>query len=427
MPHESVIRALQQAVEATPNDIPLRLHLAQLLEQSGRAEEALEHYSAIMRLDPNHREAWLGIVRTLRTLKRYAQAERQLEAFQQVYPGDVEAELLRHSPSGSSEPKERQAEEEERPEPLMLSKAGSDWRLSESEPLLQVRATGVSFDDVGGMESLKEQIRLMIIYPLQRPDLYAMYRRRTGGGVLMYGPPGCGKTLLARAIATECEMPMLYLGISEILSPWVGVSEQLLHEAFETARNKAPCVLFIDEVDALGVRRTEAHHHSRTLVSQLLQEMDGFQSHNERVLILAATNSPWHIDPALLRPGRFDRVLFVPPPDVEARIEILKIHLRGRPLEPKFDFARVAEHLRYFTGADIAALCERAAEEAIRQAMRTGKPEPLTTEQFLRLARTLNPITLEWARTARNYATYANDTGLYDPVAEWLTKERLMR
>ncbi len=426
MASDSVICVLQRAVEATPNDIPLRLHLAQLLEQSGRAEEALEHYSAIMRLDPNHREAWLGIVRTLRTLGRHAQAEHQLDTFLKVYPDDMEGELLKYSPSAVSEPAEMEREEEQ-PEPLTHLGDAADWHPADFASLFRVQPTGVSFADVGGMEALKEQIRLMIIYPLQRPDLYAMYRKRVGGGVLLYGPPGCGKTLLARAIATECEMPMLYIGVSEILSPWVGVSEQLLHEAFETARSRAPCVLFIDELDALGVRRTEAHHHARTLVSQLLQELDGFQSRNERVLILAATNSPWHVDPALLRPGRFDRVLFVPPPDQEARIEILKIHMRDRPLEPRFDFARIAQHLRYFSGADIAALCERAAEEAIARALRTGKPEPLTTEQFLRLARTITPITLEWARTARNYATYANDTGLYDAVAEWLTKERLMR
>jgi transitional endoplasmic reticulum ATPase len=426
MASDSVIRALQQAVEATPNDVPLRLHLAQLLEQSGRAEDALEQYSAIMRLEPNHREAWLGIIRTLRSLERYAQAERQLDAFLKVYPDDMEGELLKYSPPAISEPTETEIEEEQ-PEPLTHLGCTADWRPADFASFLRVQPTGVSFADVGGMEALKEQIRLMIIYPLQRPDLYAMYRKRAGGGVLMYGPPGCGKTLLARAIATECEMPMLYLGISEILSPWVGVSEQFLHEAFETARNCAPCVLFIDELDALGVRRTEAHHHARTLVSQLLEELDGFQSRNERVLILAATNSPWHVDPALLRPGRFDRVLFVPPPDLEARIEILKIHTRGRPLEPRFDFARIAQQLRYFSGADIAALCEHAAEEAIARALRTGKPEPLTTEQFLRLARAINPITLEWARTARNYATYANETGLYDAVAEWLTKERLMR
>jgi len=426
MASDSVIRVLQRAVEATPNDISLRLHLAQLLEQSGRAEEALEHYSAIMRLDPNHREAWLGIVRTLRTLGRHAQAEHQLDTFLMVYPDDMEGELLKYSPSTVSEPAEMEREEEQ-PEPLTHLGDAVAWHPADFASLFRVQPTGVCFADVGGMEALKEQIRLMIIYPLQRPDLYAMYRKRVGGGVLLYGPPGCGKTLLARAIATECEMPMLYIGVSEILSPWVGVSEQLLHEAFETARSHAPCVLFIDELDALGVRRTEAHHHSRTLVSQLLQEMDGFQSRNERVLILAATNSPWHVDPALLRPGRFDRVMFVPPPDQEARIEILKIHTRDRPLEPRFDFARIAQHLRYFSGADIAALCERAAEEAIARALRTGKPEPLTTEQFLRLARTITPITLEWARTARNYATYANETGLYDAVAEWLTKERLMR
>jgi len=418
MASESVIRALEEAVRNSPEDVPLRLHLAQLLEQAARFEPALEHYVAILRLQPRHREAWLGAIRMLRNLGRAAEADLQLRAFLQVYPDDLEAEILRDSPL-ADETESFEADEDEEETPYEPPEPGS-------APFFPVRPTGVSFADVGGMEDLKEQIRLMIIYPLQRPDLYQAYGKRVGGGVLLYGPPGCGKTLLARAIATECEMPMLYIGIHEILSPWIGVSEQLLHEAFETARNYAPCILFIDELDALGVKRTDAGHYSRVLVNQLLEELDGFHSSNERLLILAATNAPWHVDPALLRPRRFDRVLFVPPPDLEARIEILKIHLRGRPVEPRFDYRKVAQALRYFTGADIEALCERAAEEAIANALRTGRQEPIRAEQLLRLARTLSPLTLDWARTARNYATYANETGLYDPVAEWLKKERLM-
>lgn len=364
-------------------------------------------------------------MRTLRNLKHYVEAARELEAFLERYPDDVEAQLLRDAPSLAAEGMPPRYSEEEEREPEENTATDTTASIGGSA-FFPVRPTGVSFADVGGMEAVKEQIRMMIIYPLQRPDLYRAYRKQMGGGVLLYGPPGCGKTLLARAIATECEMPMLAIGIEEILSPWVGVSENLLHEAFETARSHAPCILFIDELDALGVKRTDASHHSRVLVNQLLEELDGVRSSNERLLILGATNSPWHIDPALLRPHRFDRVIFVPPPDVSARVEILKIHLRDRPVEPDFDYQKVAQTLRYFTGADISALCERAVEEAIAKALRTGRTEPLRTEQFLRIARTMTPITLEWARTARNYATYANETGLYNPVAEWLKMERLM-
>lgn len=423
MPNESVIRVLREAIQANPEDLALRLHLAQLLEGGRQFADALEEYRQVMAREPLHREAWLGVIRTLFATSQEVQALHQLDAFLRVYPDDIEAELIRESHRAYEPAPE--PEDEEDAQPMSHLPCDLDWEPPQIERMFRVKRTGVSFADVGGMDALKEQIRLMIIYPLQRPDLYQAYGKRIGGGVLMYGPPGCGKTLIARAIATECEMPMLYLGINDILSPWVGVSERLLHEAFEVARDHAPCVVFIDELDALGVKRTDAMHHSRVLVSQLLEELDGFVSHNDRLLILGATNSPWHLDPALLRPKRFDRVLFVPPPDLNARIEILKIHTRNRPLEPKFDFVKVASALRYFTGADIEALCERAAEEAIQKALRTGKQEPLTTEMFLRLAKSITPITLEWARTARNYATYANETGLYDPVAEWLQQERL--
>ncbi|MEN3001869.1 MAG: AAA family ATPase [Armatimonadota bacterium] len=423
MSNESVIRVLREAIAANPDDLALRLHLAKLLEESEQYTDALEEYRQVMAREPLHHTAWLGVIRMLFATGQEAQAQRQLDAFQRVYPDDMEAELLRESHRPSEPVPE--PEEEEVAEPIPHFPCNIDWTPASVGRMFRVERTNVSFADVGGMDALKEQIRLMIIYPLQRPDLYKAYGKRVGGRILLYGPPGCGKTLIARAIATECEMPMLYLGINDILSPWVGVSERLLHEAFEAARDHAPCVVFIDELDALGVKRTEAMHHSRVLVSQLLEELDGFASRNERLLILGATNSPWHLDPALLRPKRFDRVLFVPPPDLNARVEILKIHTRNRPLEPRFDYVKVASTLRYFTGADIEALCERVAEEAIQKALRTGKQEPLTTEMFLRLAKSITPITLEWARTARNYATYANETGLYDPVAGWLEQERL--
>ncbi len=420
---ESVIRALREALRVNPEDIEVRLHLAHLLEQGEQYSEALEEYRQVLAREPLHREAWLGAIRMLFATGQEGQAQRQLDGFMRVYPDDLEAELLRES--RRLQQPVFQTETAPEPEPMPNLPCDTEWTPPQVNRMFRAERTQVSFADVGGMEALKEQIRLMIIYPLQRPDLYQAYGKRIGGGVLMYGPPGCGKTLLARAIATECELPLLYIGISDILSPWVGVSERLLHEAFESARDQAPCVVFIDELDALGVKRTEAMHYSRVLVSQLLEELDGFVSRNERLLVLGATNSPWHVDPALLRPRRFDRVLFVPPPDLQARVEILKIHTRNRPLEPRFDFVKVASALRHFTGADIEALCERAAEEAIQKALRTGKQEPLTTEMFLRLAKTITPITLEWARTARNYATYANETGLYDPVAEWLQQERL--
>lgn len=446
MDWSSVIEALRKALETNPEDIAVRLHLASLLEQSQRYQEALTEYRFVRGLQPSNLTAWLGIVRALISLQRLDEAHRELTELLKQFPDSEEAQMLllrlrergegydtatyvemTHTATPSQQPVGfGQGEIVAVPtEPSSKDLGWSDERVTEGFfQLFRPERSPLKFADIGGLEDVKEQIRLTIIYPLQRPELYWVYGKQVGGGILLYGPPGCGKTLLARATAGECGLPFLYVGIDDILSPWMGESERLLHEAFETARENAPCVIFLDELDALGVRRTHTFHSLRLLVNQLLAELDGMEGSNEGILVLGATNSPWHLDPALLRPGRFDKVIFVPPPDLFAREAILRIHLRDKPLEPNFDFRKVAEVLRYFSGADIKGLCDRVAEEAIKIAFRTGKTPPLTTDAFLRVAKTMTPSTLEWLRTAKNYATYANQSGLYDPVVQWMERER---
>ena len=173
----------------------------------------------------------------------------------------------------------------------------------------------ITFWDVGGMEPVKEEVRMKIIHPLAHPELYKAYGKTAGGGILLFGPPGCGKTHLARATAGEIKAGFLAVGINEILDMWIGRSERNLHEIFEQARRSRPCVLFFDEVDALGANRSDMRHSGRQmLINQFLAEMDGVQTCNDGVLVLAATNMPWQVDSAFRRPGRFDRILFVPPP-----------------------------------------------------------------------------------------------------------------
>ena len=188
------------------------------------------------------------------------------------------------------------------------------------EPLLEMEKPDIKFNDVGGMDDLKKQIRLKIIEPMKHPELYQAYGKAIGGSLLMYGPPGCGKTYLARATAGEIEAAFYLRGLHDVLDMYIGNSEQRLHALFENAREHAPCVLFFDEVDALGSSRADLKASSgRHLINQFLSELDGIDSTNDGILILAATNAPWHLDPAFRRPGRFDRLLFVPPPDLEAR------------------------------------------------------------------------------------------------------------
>lgn len=280
------------------------------------------------------------------------------------------------------------------------------------------------FASVGGMEGVKDEIRVKIIYPLQHADMYAAYGKKVGGGILLYGPPGCGKTHLARATAGEVSSTFISVGISDVLSMWLGSSEKNLSAVFQTARESTPCVLFFDEVDALGASRADMKRTAgRHLINQFLSELDGVDHDNEGVLCLAATNTPWHLDTAFRRPGRFDRVIFVPPPDQQARQEILDLQLKGKPTD-QVDTAKVASKTVDYSGADLQAVVERAVEVKLHEAVKLGMPKPITTKDLLKAAKQVKPTTREWFSAARNHALYANEGGLYDDILEYLKIKR---
>jgi transitional endoplasmic reticulum ATPase len=266
------------------------------------------------------------------------------------------------------------------------------------------------------MERVKEEIRMKIILPLRQPELFKAYGKKVGGGILLYGPPGCGKTYLARATAGEVKAGFLAVGISDVLDMWIGQSEKNLHTLFEQARGHRPCVLFFDEVDALGANRTDMlKSGGRQIINQFLSELDGVATSNEGVLILAATNAPWHLDPAFRRPGRFDRILFVPPPDTPARASILRLLLKGKPVA-EIDFDALAKKTDGYSGADLKAVIDVAVEEKLREAMRAGSVQPLTGRDLLEAVKRHKPTVADWFQTARNHALYANQSGLYDDI-----------
>ncbi|MEM4501242.1 MAG: CDC48 family AAA ATPase, partial [Thermofilaceae archaeon] len=232
----------------------------------------------------------------------------------------------------------------------------------------------VRWEDIGDLEQVKQELREAVEWPLKYPDLFKRLGIKPPKGILLYGPPGTGKTLLAKAVANESEANFISVKGPEILSKWVGESEKAVREIFQRAREAAPCIIFFDELDAIAPRRglhTDSGVTDR-IVNQLLTEMDGIQILKD-VVVIGATNRPDILDPALLRPGRFDRVIFVPPPDVEGRYQIFQIHTRDMPLADDVDLRKLAEMTEGYTGADIEALCREAALNAARENISTDR------------------------------------------------------
>jgi len=290
-----------------------------------------------------------------------------------------------------------------------------DWSVSQKDT--------IHFDDVGGLEDVKKQIRRRIIAPMQKPSLFEKFKRRAGGGVLLYGPPGCGKTMMARATAGEAGAHFYPVEISEILDMYIGESEKRLAAIFETARQRAPSVLFFDEIEALAAKRRYGENDSRaSLVSTFLTEMDGFSSTNSGVLVLAASNVPWSVDSAFLRPGRFDRSLFVPPPDKDARRKILELQLDGRPLADDVKLDVIVQKTSGFSGADLSGLVEEACDIAIEESLESNSVEPIRASYLKDALQVRRPSTIDWLSQARNYVKFANESGFYDDVARFLEK-----
>jgi transitional endoplasmic reticulum ATPase len=246
-----------------------------------------------------------------------------------------------------------------------------------------VEVPNVRWNDIGGLENAKKELQEAVEWPLKYRKLFERTDTKPPRGILLYGPPGTGKTLLAKAVANESESNFISVKGPELLSKWVGESEKGVREIFRKARQAAPCVIFFDEIDALAPVRDSGHGDSGVtdrVISQLLTEMDGLEELRD-VVVIAATNRPDLIDPALLRPGRFDRLIEIPLPDKNARLEIFRIHTRKKPLSEDVSLEKLAEMTEGFTGADIAAVCETASMLAIREHVEKYKDEKVASEK----------------------------------------------
>ena len=414
---DQTLASLKTALAATPQNRELRRVVARAhleRDEPGEAFELLREHAGDADNDP---EALLLQARALLALERGPEGRALYDAAVALNPALEDLDLrARLGATVRTFP-----EREDRPRLRVISNDDTDE--TEMSRLLVPETEPVTFADVGGLAEIKEQIRRRIILPFQKPSLFQRFKKRVGGGILLYGPPGCGKTLLARATAGECKATFFNVAISDVLDMYIGESERKLHAILETARAHTPAVVFFDEIEALGGKRQYTREAtSSKLVSQFLSELDGFANDNAGVLVLGATNVPWAIDPAFRRPGRFDRMLFVPPPDRPGRESILEILLRDRPLGERIDYAAFARDTSGFSGADLQNLAETAADEAIQASIEQGREVPITNAHLKTALREIKPTTLEWLTTARNYARYANEAGQYDDVLQFIEK-----
>lgn len=389
--------SLRQAVERSPQDVPLRLHLSELLINAGDHGEAIRHLGQVLQNDPENPAALDLMGRALGT--------------------------TRSQPSGDAfDWSAAESEVEDVVGPMFVDGSQGEAAVPDA---YDVEAVGLRLSDVGGLQEVKDRLEVAFLTPMRNPELRALYGKSLKGGLLLYGPPGCGKTFIAKAIAGELGAGFLQVGLADVLDMYIGQSEHNLHDIFEIARRRAPCVVFLDEVDAIGQKRSQLRNSAmRGTVNQLLAELDGAASSNDGVFVLAATNHPWDVDVALRRPGRLDRMLLVLPPDFEAREAIFRTYLQDRPVEG-IDIRKLAKATEGYSGADLAHVCDTAAERALMDSARSGTVRLIGMADVEAALREVRPSVGPWLESARNVALFANASGEYDDLLAYLKKRKL--
>ncbi|HST84129.1 MAG TPA: AAA family ATPase [Kineosporiaceae bacterium] len=459
----SVFQALESAVAgmppSDPSAIPVRIHLAGLYLSGGMAELALAHSMTVLTLAPEDTSAL-----SLAAAAAAATGKDELaDSYRLLHAALLTGEALTSPPeSGAPRPAESSGPERSGPErstpepstpepstrelstpqpsapeparashPRPVDPAQRDLFGLDAEPILD--STGwdssdpreVTLADVAGMADVKRRLQRSLLGPMANPTLSEAFGKQLRGGLLLWGPPGTGKTFIARALSGELGAHFFSATPADIYGSFFGQSEQNVARLFAEARQEAPGVVFLDELDAIGGRRSRRNtDQARAVVNQLLTELDGLAS-NEGVYVLAATNAPWDVDEALRRPGRFDRTILVLPPDEPARNTLLQMELRGRPVAPGIDLARLVRSTETYSGADLVRVVEAATERALERSMELGIVSPVTDADLQAAVRDTPASTRSWLSTAATYLAHVGDSEDFHELRGYLRSHKI--
>ena len=415
---------IRDAVDADPTDLSLRISLVELL---------LERSPQVAQLEIEKLPGLGANAQTVMVLRARAAAALARRRPQEASPTPASASAplvpgIATTPGAPAAP----AATGHAPTPAPPSDAepiaaavGSD---DEGAPVWDVERPSVTLADVAGLTEVKAHLEASFLAPMRNPEMARLFGKAPRGSLLMYGPPGCGKTFIARAIAGELGASFVHATLADLMGQYFGESEKAIHALFETARASRPCVIFIDEFDAIGGRRTSASSPSaqalRMVTSQLLEEFDGVDASNDGIYVLAATNRPWDVDPALRRPGRLDRTVLILPPDAPAREAIIRIGLRDKPAAD-IDATELAGRTEQFSGADLAYVVDSAIERAFMESLASGIPRMITTFDLDAAASQITPSTRSWFEQIKPVLEYGVDDGTFAQLRSYLKQHRI--
>jgi SpoVK/Ycf46/Vps4 family AAA+-type ATPase len=388
-----------RVIDLVPGDTFIRFERTRTYHALGKYDQELKEYAVCLERDPKNTDVLIARAKMYKDSRRYEEAVKDLKTALKI-KHDEYAQLLLDSIEGAT-----------------VQRRFRQTRIGEKAvkeiPL-------VTFSDVIGLEKAKRALSRAIIYPRMHPELSKKYGVKGGGGVLLFGPPGCGKTFMAKAIAGEAKAHFMPVQPTDVLDQYVGNSEKNLHNIFVEARKNAPTTVFIDEIDCLGDSRLENRHGNevmRGVVDTFLAEMDGVASQNTDVLVIGATNIPWYVDSALKRPGRFGTQIYVAPPNEAERAQLFQLYLKDRPVEEGIDFAELAKKTAWRASADIAAICDTAIKDAWEAEITSGTEGKVSMDMLLKVTASEKGSLAEWFEQASQAMDKWGNRHLYPELA----------